>query len=112
MKSGAVDCVRKPFRQQDLLDRIHSALALEASGRASHEELSRGAERFSTLTPREREVFDRVAAGQANKVIAIELGISERTVEIHRSHVMSKMEARSLAELVRIQLRLAEAGRV
>jgi two-component system, LuxR family, response regulator FixJ len=106
MRRGALDFIRKPFREQDLLDRINEALDAEAAGRAARRARSELKERFDTLSPREREVFDRVADGQANKVIAIELGISERTVEIHRAQVMKKMASRTLAQLVRIKLDL------
>lgn len=108
MKHGAVDFIRKPFRQQELLDRIHEALKVEESERERAHGLSLSRENLATLTPRELEVFKRVAAGQANKVIAIELDISERTVEIHRSHVMTKMKARSLADLVRIHVSIGD----
>jgi two-component system, LuxR family, response regulator FixJ len=109
MKRGALDFIRKPFRDQELLDRIHQALDQEASQHAESEGVAEIRERIETLTPREREVFGRVADGQANKVIAIELGISERTVEIHRSQVMQKTGARSLADLVRMKLTLERA---
>jgi two-component system, LuxR family, response regulator FixJ len=106
MRRGALDFIRKPFREQDLLDRMNEALDAEAAGRAARRARSELKDRFETLSPREREVFDRVADGQANKVIAIELGISERTVEIHRAQVMKKMASRTLAQLVRIKLDL------
>ncbi len=106
MKKGAVDFIRKPFRDQELLDRIQEALTLDAEKRAHSADLEIVRERAASLTPRETEVFERVAEGQANKVVAIELDISERTVEIHRSQVMQKMEARSLAELVRMKILL------
>jgi two-component system, LuxR family, response regulator FixJ len=109
MKRGAVDFIRKPFRDQELLDRIHEALAQEADQRAQARTLDDLHQRVASLTPREREVFLRVADGQANKVVAIELGISERTVEIHRSQVMQKTRARSLADLVRMKLLLDQA---
>jgi two-component system, LuxR family, response regulator FixJ len=110
MKRGAVDFIRKPFRDQELLDRIQEALQLESGQRAEFEAVEDLRGRLSALTPREREVFERVAGGQANKVVAIELGISERTVEIHRSQVMHKTGARSLADLVRMKLNLERAG--
>lgn len=106
MKAGALDFVQKPFRDQDLLDRINEGLQHE---RASHEvELQREeiASRVGSLTPRERQVLDRVVQGQANKVIAMDLDVSQRTVEIHRARVMDKMQARSLAQLVRMMSRL------
>jgi FixJ family two-component response regulator len=101
MKAGAIDFIQKPFRDQDLLDRIQQALdgdrqRLEES---EQEKAIRG--RMDTLTPREREVMDRVVVGQANKVIALDLGVSQRTVELHRARVMKKMRVRSLAQLVR-----------
>lgn len=113
MRRGALDFLRKPFRDQELLDRIQAALSaavnkehLQRSKAAEQEELN---EKVAELTPREIEVFRRVARGQANKVIAIELGISERTVEIHRSKVMQKTGSRSLADLVKLQIRLEES---
>ncbi len=109
MKRGAVDFIRKPFRDQELLDRVHEALSVEAGQRAEIADLEEIRSRVASLTPREREVFDRVADGQANKVVAIDLGISERTVEIHRSQVMQKTGSRSLADLVRMKLTLERA---
>jgi len=109
MKKGAVDFIRKPFRDQELLDRIQEALSHDAEHRAQQADLDAIRAREASLTPREREVFARVAEGQANKVVAIDLGISERTVEIHRSQVMQKMQARNLADLVRMQIRLDQA---
>lgn len=106
MKRGAVDFIRKPFRDQELLDRIQEALTQERDHRAAHQNLEDIRARVANLTPRELEVFQRVADGQANKVVAIELGISERTVEIHRSQVMQKARARTLADLVRMKLTL------
>jgi FixJ family two-component response regulator len=106
MRRGALDFIRKPFGEDDLLERIKEALAHEA---ASHDERSTLADlqvRYESLSPREHEVFNRVADGQANKVVAIELGISERTVEIHRAQVMKKMAARTLAQLVRMKIDL------
>jgi two-component system, LuxR family, response regulator FixJ len=106
MRRGALDFIRKPFREQDLLDRVNEALDAEAAGREARLAHSQLQERYETLSPREHEVFERVAGGQANKVIAIELGISERTVEIHRAQVMKKMGTRTLAQLVRIKINL------
>jgi FixJ family two-component response regulator len=104
MRLGALDFIPKPYHEQELLDRIHEALAYEASDHKlyfDHEEIL---ERIERLTDRERQVFERVAEGQANKVIAMDLGVSERTVEVHRSQVMHKMGARNLAQLVRMKL--------
>jgi FixJ family two-component response regulator len=106
MKDGAFDFLQKPFRDQDLLDRINAAIKQDGENRASLElqvDLRRRAE---SLTPREREVMNLVVDGKANKVIAIDLGLSERTVEIHRANVMEKMGARSVAHLVKMQLKL------
>ncbi len=110
MRRGAIDFIRKPFRDQELLDRINEALSIEASQRARGSSIDQARLLYAELTPRESEVFGRVTSGQANKVIAIELGISERTVEIHRSQVMHKTHSRSLADLVRLKLRLEDAA--
>jgi FixJ family two-component response regulator len=106
MRRGAFDFVRKPFGDDDLLDRIREALARNASEVDEIAEARSIRDAFDSLSPRETEVFHRVADGQANKVVAIELGISERTVEIHRAQVMKKMGARTLAQLVRMKIRL------
>ncbi|MEM7077062.1 MAG: response regulator transcription factor [Pseudomonadota bacterium] len=106
MRHGAIDFLRKPFRDQELLDRIEDALNVDARQQAVEAGREALEERIAQLTPRELEVFERVARGQANKVVAIELGISERTVEIHRSKVMRKTDCRTLADLVRLQLQL------
>ena len=109
MKKGALDFIRKPFRDQELLDRINEALQLAAERTDARQRVEEIDARFQTLSRREVEVFDRVAVGQANKVVALDLGISERTVEIHRSQVMKKMMARSLADLVRMKITLEQA---
>jgi FixJ family two-component response regulator len=109
MRRGAVDFIRKPFRDQELLDRINEALAMDEAQRQRDAGVDEARALVAELTPRETEVFERVTDGQANKVIAIELGISERTVEIHRSQVMHKTGSRSLADLVRLKLRLETA---
>ena len=106
MKKGAMDFIRKPFRDQELLDRVQEALTWDASVREHRADLESIRLRAGSLTPREQEVFERVAEGQANKVVAIDLGISERTVEIHRSQVMQKMKARNLADLVKMKILL------
>lgn len=106
MRSGAVDFIEKPFNDQHLLDRINQALEVDRAGREARAEREQVAARIEQLSPREREVMERIVAGQANKVIAIDLGLSERTVEIHRAKVMSKTGARSLAELVSMVTRL------
>lgn len=106
MKDGAFDFLQKPFRDQDLLDRINAALKLDAENRASVDRHADLKQRAESLTPREREVMALVVDGKANKVIAIDLGLSERTVEIHRANVMEKMGARSVAHLVKMHLML------
>lgn len=104
MHHGAFDFIQKPFRDQELLDRINQALSWDHEHR-SDEDYRRGVqERLQSLTPREREVMDCVVRGLANKVIAMDLNLSQRTVEIHRARVMEKMSARSLADLVRMSL--------
>jgi FixJ family two-component response regulator len=108
MKMGALEFIQKPFREQDLLDRINQALQLDAENRKDQARRSEVAKRLDTLTPREREVMNLVVEGEANKAIAIDLGLSERTVEIHRAKVMEKMRARSVAHLVRLHLSLSD----
>jgi two-component system response regulator FixJ len=100
MKSGAADFIQKPFRDQDLIDRIHKALDQDKGRRAKRSEEQSIRARIALLTPREAEVMERVVRGQANKVIAMDLGVSQRTVELHRARVMRKLKMRSLAELV------------
>jgi RNA polymerase sigma factor (sigma-70 family) len=104
MQKGAVDFIQKPFRDQDLLDRIADALKTDQQRRTEREEKAEVSSRIDKLTRRERQVLDLVVTGKPNKVIAYELGVSQRTVEIHRARVMEKMQARSLADLVRMHL--------
>jgi two-component system, LuxR family, response regulator FixJ len=106
MQKGAFDFVQKPFRDQDLLDRVTRALSTDEHGREERLRLSALKARHETLTKREREVMELVVTGKPNKTIAYELGTSQRTVEIHRARVMDKMQARSLAALVRMFLQL------
>ncbi len=108
MKAGAFEFIQKPFRDQDLLDKINHALRLDAENRQNVARRAEVLRRLQSLTPREREVMNLVVDGGANKVIAIDLGLSERTVEIHRAKVMEKMGARSIAHLVKLHLTLAE----
>ena len=108
VKAGAADFIQKPFRDQDLLDKIQHALAENHRRRGLLAGRSAVAERITSLTPREREVMEMVVDGKANKVIAIDLGISQRTVEIHRARVMQKMEAESLSQLVQMALTARE----
>ena len=104
MQKGAVDFIQKPFRDQELLDRIREALATDEERREEQQAHAEVSARLSRLTNREREVFDLVVTGKPNKVIAYELGVSQRTVEIHRARVMEKMQARSLADLVKMHM--------
>ena len=108
MQAGAVDFIQKPFRDQDLIDRINQALEKDSSNRAALGERNDIRRRLETLTPREREVLDLVVHGKANKVIAGDLKLSQRTVEIHRARVMEKMQASSLAHLVRLVLEVGQ----
>lgn len=108
MKDGAFDFLTKPFRDQDLLDRINTALKQDAENRAAIEKHADLRRRMDSLTPREREVLELIVEGKANKVVAIDLGLSERTVEIHRANVMEKMGARSIAHLVKMHLTVNE----
>jgi two-component system, LuxR family, response regulator FixJ len=106
MQHGGFDFLQKPFRDQDLLDRIQRAIVKDGELRQSLGEHARIKEHLETLTPREREVLDLMTQGKQNKVIAQDLGVSPRTVEIHRARVMEKMNAQSVAELVRMMLDL------
>ncbi len=108
MKEGAFEFIQKPFRDQDLLDRINHALKQDAENRSVVARRAEVQQRLESLTPRERQVMDLVVEGAANKVIAIDLNLSERTVEIHRAKVMEKMNARSIAHLVRLHLTLTD----
>ncbi|WP_203140560.1 response regulator FixJ [Marinobacter mangrovi] len=102
MKQGAVDFIQKPYREEELLKKIEQALEQDREQRKTLGQKQEIMRRINMLTPRETEIMDRMIAGQANKVIAIELDISQRTVEIHRSRVMHKMGTHSLAHLVRM----------
>jgi two-component system response regulator FixJ len=106
MQTGAFDFVQKPFREQELMDRVQQALSFNAEHQEESEHKRTATERYTTLTPREAEVMACVVKGLANKVIAMDLDVSQRTVEIHRARVMEKMHARSLAELVRMAMLL------
>ena len=102
MKGGAIEFLTKPFRDQDLLDAVEAGLARDRAQRESDRALGALRERFEALSSREREVMVQVTAGRLNKQIAHDIGISESTVKVHRTHLMRKMKARSLPELSRM----------
>jgi two-component system response regulator FixJ len=107
LKAGAVDFIEKPFSDDLLLERVRQALASDREARDQQARHREAVERFTQLTPREREVMELVIAGKANKVIASDLGLSPKTVEVHRASVMRKMQVHSVADLVRAALLLS-----
>ncbi|MDN4502655.1 response regulator transcription factor [Alteromonadaceae bacterium BrNp21-10] len=109
LKKGAWDFIQKPFREQHLLDCIQQALNVSQTQYQSQLGKNDINQRLSTLTTREKEVMDKVILGQANKVIAADLNLSQRTIEIHRANVMDKMQAKSLAELVKMVISVDSA---
>jgi len=106
MQFGAFDFIQKPFRDQDLMDRVSQALSQSEQQREASEQKVEVGQHYESLTPREKEVMACVVKGQANKVIAMDRNVSQRTVEIHRARVMEKMQARSLADLVRMSIQI------
>jgi FixJ family two-component response regulator len=110
MKAGAVEFLTKPFRDQDLLDAIRQAIERDRASRRERAQVDELRERFKSLTPRERQVMQRVVKGLLNKQVAAELGTSEVTVKLQRGQVMQKMQAGSVAELVRMAERLGMPG--
>jgi two-component system, LuxR family, response regulator FixJ len=111
MRAGAVDFLLKPFNDEDLLGRVSHALMLDSRHRQHADDRESGVRAAATLTQRERDVAECIVAGKANKVVAAELGLSERTVELHRARVMRKMNVRSVAQLVQIWVALPPAAR-
>ncbi|MFU8830291.1 MAG: response regulator transcription factor, partial [Phycisphaerales bacterium] len=105
LKSGAYDFIEKPFNDQVLLERVHRALEQGSEDRRVEERRRMVDDRISQLTPRERQVMEMVVNGMANKQVAAELGLSEKTIEVHRKHVMDKMQAGNVADLIRMAMR-------
>ncbi len=103
-KAGAVDFIEKPLTDEGILESVRHTLELDEQGRAKESEIDKTAARIALLSRREREVLDQLIIGHQNKMIAYELGISPRTVEIHRARVMAKMQAKNLSQLVRMGL--------
>lgn len=110
LKAGAFDFIEKPFHDQVLLERIQQAISHDAEQRDARAIVVEIEARAASLTSREREVFGIVVQGKPNKVIASELGLSQKTVEVHRAHVMEKMHAASFADLVKMAMRIGRAG--
>ncbi|HDK38039.1 MAG TPA: response regulator transcription factor [Thiolapillus brandeum] len=110
VQAGAVDFIEKPFNDQSLLDSVHRALDIDARQRGRANKLAEVKARLDTLTPREQQVMKMVVAGKRNKVIALELCVSQSTVEAHRAKVMEKMQAQSLSDLMRMVLSVEDSG--
>jgi len=110
IKSGAIDFLQKPISDQLLIERVSQALKKDRQNRETHNELQKVQTRYESLTGREREILSGVAHGKLNKIIASDLNLSTRTVEIHRAHVMEKMEAKSLSSLMRYVSVLEDNG--
>lgn len=106
MRRGAMDFIRKPFRENDLVDRIHEALEIDRGLGIQQQDRKQLEKKIANLTERERMVFLRVTEGQMNKVVASNLGISERTVQVHRANLMKKLGVRTLAELIHLQIEI------
>lgn len=106
IKQGAVDFLTKPVNDSDLISAIQNAIETNQIARQTRSKLNELQQRFATLTPREREVLSHVVAGKKNKQIALDLGTVEKTIKVHRAHLMEKLQVRSLAELVKISERL------
>jgi FixJ family two-component response regulator len=108
MKAGAVEFLTKPFRKRELLNAVRQAVARDSAARTEHTELASIRQRYEKLTPREKEVMSLVAQGLLNKQVALKLSASEGTIKIHRGHVMLKMQAGSIADLVRMADKLSQ----
>ena len=102
MKSGAIEFLTKPINEQQLLDAVHAAIELDRANRQDNALATELRARFDSLTPREREIMSLIVSGKLNKQIGFQVGLSEMTVKVHRSHVMQKMQAKSLVDLVRM----------
>jgi two-component system response regulator FixJ len=109
MKHGAAEFIQKPFREQVLIDAIQKALQGNLKDQKRHEKIKKSQLKLASLTKRETQILEAVVSGKANKVIAVEINLSQRTVEIHRAHVMEKMEVKSLAELVKVVIDASSA---
>jgi len=112
MKGGAIDFLTKPVNEKELLPAVRAAIERDRVSRREQTELSEIRARLATLTPREREVLEHVVTGQLNKQIAADLGIAEKTIEVHRGRVMAKMKVQSVAELVRLTGRSEISGSI
>lgn len=110
LKSGAFDFIEKPFNDQVLLERVQRAIEFEEQAQTEHAKRAEIDGRIESLTPRERQVMEMVVNGMANKQIAAELGLSEKTIEVHRKHVMDKMRAGNVADLIRMVLAGSSIG--
>ncbi len=112
MRAGAVEFLQKPFNDDELIRRVNHALAIDANQRKQLHALAELRQRYETLTAREREIAQRLVSGAANKVLAIDLNLSERTVEAHRAHILEKMKARGVAQLAQQLLRLGLEAKI
>lgn len=109
MKDGAFDFVQKPFNAQELLDKVHAALSLDQEHRRVSLHVDQLRHLYSNLTEREREVAELIVSGQSSKNIAVQLGISPKTVDIHRANIMKKLNAKTIAEIVQIRMSMMDA---